>query len=152
MQMVTATIAPDRASARASSSTRLSSDPSTSKPDYLARAPPGLKGKAVEHYATKRCIDCYKEFPKGLPIGGRRWNPEVLEEAYVRCGEVTSEYAKTFYMGTQLMTPQQAKAIWAIYVWCRRTDELVDGPNSGSITPQVRVDGHGPTPAVVYVL
>ena len=36
-----------------------------------------------------------------------------------RCGEVTSEYAKTFFLGTQLMTPQQAKAIWAIYVWCR---------------------------------
>jgi phytoene synthase len=36
-----------------------------------------------------------------------------------RCGEVTSEYAKTFFLGTQLMTPEQAKAIWAIYVWCR---------------------------------
>ena len=22
------------------------------------------------------------------------------------------------------------RAIWAIYVWCRRTDELVDGPNA----------------------
>lgn len=25
----------------------------------------------------------------------------------------------------------------AIYVWCRRTDELVDGPNASRITPSV---------------
>jgi hypothetical protein len=43
--------------------------------------------------------------------------------------------------GTKLMTPQKAKAIWAIYVWCRRTDELVDGPNASRITPAVRTHG-----------
>lgn len=59
----------------------------------------------------------------------------LLEAAYERCGDVTSEYAKTFFLGTQLMTPRQARAIWAIYVWCRRTDELVDGPNASRITP-----------------
>ncbi|PNX83673.1 phytoene synthase chloroplastic-like [Trifolium pratense] len=37
--------------------------------------------------------------------------------------------------GTQLMTQERREAIWAIYVWCRRTDELVDGPNSSHITP-----------------
>lgn len=60
---------------------------------------------------------------------------ELLEEAYVRCGEVCAEYAKTFYLGTKLMTPERQRAIWAIYVWCRRTDELVDGPNASRITP-----------------
>ena len=88
-----------------------------------------------------------------------------------RAGMVTSEYAKTFYLGTKLMTPEkvnieggrrhqcnmnyasrvqshsaevilldvvrQARAVWAIYVWCRRTDELVDGPNASRITPEV---------------
>ncbi|KAF2908949.1 hypothetical protein DAI22_12g219100 [Oryza sativa Japonica Group] len=43
---------------------------------------------------------------------------------------------ETFYLGTQLMTPERRKAVWAIYVWCRRTDELVDGPNSSYITPK----------------
>ena len=33
------------------------------------------------------------------------------------------------------MTPDKAKAIWSIYVWCRRTDELVDGPNAPRMTP-----------------
>lgn len=59
----------------------------------------------------------------------------LLNEAYDRCGKVCAEYAKTFYLGTQLMTPKKRKAIWAIYVWCRRTDELVDGPNASHITP-----------------
>ncbi|XP_076887743.1 phytoene synthase 2, chloroplastic-like isoform X2 [Bidens hawaiensis] len=43
----------------------------------------------------------------------------LLSEAYDRCGEVCAEYAKTFYL-----------------VWCRRTDELVDGPNASHITPK----------------
>ncbi|XP_010272282.1 PREDICTED: phytoene synthase 2, chloroplastic-like [Nelumbo nucifera] len=60
----------------------------------------------------------------------------LLNEAYERCGEVCAEYAKTFYLGTLLMTPERQKAIWAIYVWCRRTDELVDGPNASHITPK----------------
>lgn len=68
-----------------------------------------------------------------------------------RCGEVTSEYAKTFFLGTQLMTPEQAKAIWAIYVWCRWVHgicnlafALVVGPLSiGQIVLLVR--GHPST-------
>ncbi|KAF6146537.1 hypothetical protein GIB67_008823 [Kingdonia uniflora] len=59
----------------------------------------------------------------------------LMNEAYDRCKEVCAEYAKTFYLGTLLMTPERRRAIWAIYVWCRRTDELVDGPNSSHITP-----------------
>ncbi|KAJ8753464.1 hypothetical protein K2173_019863 [Erythroxylum novogranatense] len=62
------------------------------------------------------------------------WN--LLKEAYDRCGEVCAEYAKTFYLGTLLMTPERRRAVWAIYVWCRRTDELVDGPNASHITPK----------------
>ncbi|GMY09000.1 phytoene synthase 2, chloroplastic-like [Fagus crenata] len=62
------------------------------------------------------------------------WN--LLNDAYERCGEVCAEYAKTFYLGTLLMTPERRRAVWAIYVWCRRTDELVDGPNASHITPK----------------
>ncbi|CAL9125740.1 unnamed protein product [Musa textilis] len=39
------------------------------------------------------------------------------------------------FVGTLLMTPERRRAIWAIYVWCRRTNELVDGPNASRITP-----------------
>jgi 15-cis-phytoene synthase len=53
-----------------------------------------------------------------------------LEESYERCRQITAECSKTFYMGTLLMPEAKRRAIWAIYVWCRRTDELVDGPQA----------------------
>ncbi len=53
-----------------------------------------------------------------------------VEAAYELCRQVTAKYSKTFYMGTLLMAPPKRRAIWAIYLWCRRTDELVDGPQA----------------------
>jgi phytoene synthase len=53
---------------------------------------------------------------------------ELIEKAYKESGEVTGAFAKTFYMGTQLLDEEPRRAIWAIYVWCRRTDEIVDAP------------------------
>lgn len=93
-----------------------------------------MTGHEIEAAATRSQIELHKKYPNGLPVK-HKWSGPLLEDAYVRSGEVTSEYAKTFYLGTQLMTPEKARAIWAIYVWCRRTDELVDGPNSARITP-----------------
>lgn len=58
------------------------------------------------------------------------------EEAYEYCRKITAKYSKTFYLGTLLMPPLKRKAIWAIYVWCRRTDELVDGPEAVNTTPE----------------
>lgn len=62
-----------------------------------------------------------------------------LEDAYETCRQVTAKYSKTFYLGTSLMSPWKRRAIWAIYVWCRRTDELVDGPRS-DITTDATLD------------
>jgi phytoene synthase len=53
---------------------------------------------------------------------------QLIEKAYKESGEVTGAFAKTFYMGTQLLAEEPRRAIWAIYVWCRRTDEIVDAP------------------------
>lgn len=53
---------------------------------------------------------------------------KILKKAFVESGEVTSAFAKTFYLGTQLLPEASREAIWAIYVWCRRTDEIVDAP------------------------
>jgi phytoene synthase len=57
-----------------------------------------------------------------------------LEDAYEFCRKITAEYSKTFYLGTLLMPEAKRRAIWAIYVWCRRTDELVDGPDAALTT------------------
>jgi 15-cis-phytoene synthase len=107
-----------------------------------------LTGRDVEESAMRKCIELHMQYPNGMPNSRVAWTGGVLDKSYERCGEVTSEYAKTFYLGTQLMTPEQARAIWAIYVWCRRTDELVDGPNASKITPQVSLlPGFGCRPA-----
>jgi phytoene synthase len=58
--------------------------------------------------------------------------PDVVLRAYAECERVTAEYAKTFYLGTLLMAPHKRRAVWAVYAWCRRTDELVDGPQCDS--------------------
>lgn len=57
-----------------------------------------------------------------------------LTEAYEVCRCITAKYAKTFYLGTMLMSEAKRRAIWAIYAWCRRTDELVDGIQAETTT------------------
>ncbi len=60
--------------------------------------------------------------------------PEAsLEAAYEVCRQETAQWAKTFYLGTMLLPPMKRKAIWAIYVWCRRTDELMDSPEAQAL-------------------
>lgn len=56
-----------------------------------------------------------------------------LDEAYEVCRVETERWAKTFYLGTLLMPPVKRRAIWAIYVWCRRTDELMDSPEAQAL-------------------
>ncbi|CAB9496333.1 Phytoene synthase 2, chloroplastic (Fragment) [Seminavis robusta] len=53
---------------------------------------------------------------------------KIMDKAYEESGEVTGAFAKTFYMGTMLLPEEAREAIWAVYVWCRRTDEIVDAP------------------------
>ena len=55
-----------------------------------------------------------------------------LTAAFEDCRRETAEWAKTFYIGTLLLPPEKRRAIWAIYVWCRRTDELMDSPEAQS--------------------
>ena len=54
----------------------------------------------------------------------------AINLAYNRCEYVTELFSKTFYMGTTLMRPDARKHVWAIYTWCRRTDDLVDSPRA----------------------
>ncbi|MCX7595900.1 MAG: squalene/phytoene synthase family protein, partial [Fischerella sp.] len=62
--------------------------------------------------------------------------PVSVDESYQLCRQITAKYAKTFYLGTLLMSKAKRPAIWAIYAWCRRTDELVDGPAAAMTTPE----------------
>jgi len=55
-----------------------------------------------------------------------------LDHAYEICRKETQLWAKTFYLGTLLLPPEKRKAIWAIYVWCRRTDEIMDSEEAST--------------------
>jgi len=55
-----------------------------------------------------------------------------LDRAYEICRKETQQWAKTFYLGTLLLPQEKRKAIWAIYVWCRRTDEIMDSEEAST--------------------
>jgi 15-cis-phytoene synthase len=59
-----------------------------------------------------------------------------LSESYECCRKITADYSKTFYLASLLIPKEKRPAIWAIYAWCRHTDELVDGMKSCSTTPE----------------
>ena len=55
-----------------------------------------------------------------------------LDQAYEICRKETQQWAKTFYLGTLILPQEKRKAIWAIYVWCRRTDEIMDSAEAST--------------------
>ncbi len=71
-----------------------------------------------------------------LPKSKPKKNLVSVDEAYEYCRQITAEYAKTFYFGTLLMPKEKSQAIWAIYAWCRLTDELVDGAKARYTTKE----------------
>lgn len=54
----------------------------------------------------------------------QQFHPSFLEEAYESCRKICAEYAKTFYLGTLLMTKERQRAIWAIYGKSKRKSLL----------------------------
>jgi 15-cis-phytoene synthase len=59
-----------------------------------------------------------------------------VDESYELCRHLIAKYSTTFYLSTLLLSKEKRPAIWAIYAWCRRLDELVDGPASAITTPE----------------
>lgn len=70
---------------------------------------------------------------QGISLLGRRMHlirkrQQLLRRSYEECCRITALFSKTFYVGTTLLSREKRRAVWAIYTWCRRTDDLVDGP------------------------
>lgn len=49
-----------------------------------------------------------------------------LRQAYVKCRQITRDYAKTFYLATRFLPNDKQRGIFAIYAICRYMDDLVD--------------------------
>lgn len=52
---------------------------------------------------------------------------DQLHSAFAHCRGVTRERARNFYYGLKLLPEPQRSALYAIYAWMRRADDLVDG-------------------------
>ncbi len=53
-------------------------------------------------------------------------NPVVLKGAYHHCRQNIKKGSKGFYFSTLFLPPSKRQAMWAIYNFCRYTDDLVD--------------------------
>jgi len=65
---------------------------------------------------------------------------QQLEASYESCRVITMNFAKTFYFGTKFFTPEKAKAVWAIYAWCRRLDDIVDKPRKDTTSLRTELE------------
>lgn len=50
----------------------------------------------------------------------------ALRDAYRRCRTLNSQYGRTFFLATRLLTPQQRPAVHALYGFARRADDILD--------------------------
>ena len=97
---------------------------------YLrSKAPPGM---FESHPQTTTTLDSNpsSSSSSSSSVGEEEQLDSLLNESYMESGLVTEAFAKTFYLGTQLLPKDAQEAIWAVYVWCRRTDEIVDAPRN----------------------
>ncbi|WP_201715308.1 phytoene/squalene synthase family protein [Rossellomorea arthrocnemi] len=49
-----------------------------------------------------------------------------ISEAYDHCENIIKLHSKTFYRAFSLLPKDQKKAVWAVYAFCRRVDDIVD--------------------------
>ena len=104
-----------------------------------------LVQKCASHIRTKAGMGTFPQSWKGGNGTGEFTREEIsrfdrlLARAYEESGIVTAAFAKTFYLGTQVLPDPAMRAIWAIYVWCRRTDEIVDAPRPEAKDPDAEM-------------
>ncbi len=48
------------------------------------------------------------------------------DSPYRHCRQITRDNSRTFYMASSLLPREQRQAIWALYAFCRVSDDLVD--------------------------
>ena len=60
-----------------------------------------------------------------------------LSKAYLYCQNLTQKFAKSFYFATKFLPNKHKPAIYAIYAFCRYTDNLVDEPQGFESTTQI---------------
>ncbi len=70
-------------------------------------------------------------------------NEALLDEGYARAKALTLTHAKSFSFASMVLFGERRRAAFALYAFCRRLDDLVDGDNTGD----GRVSAPDATPA-----
>jgi phytoene synthase len=55
----------------------------------------------------------------------------LIDEGYARAKELTFRHARSFAFSSIALVGQRRRAAFALYAFCRRLDDLVDGDNTG---------------------
>lgn len=58
----------------------------------------------------------------------------LLDEGYARARALTRHHSKSFYFSSVALFGERRRAAFALYAFCRRLDDLVDGDNAGDGT------------------
>lgn len=98
-----------------------------SKPVRPAAKAPARKPSCAD---VRTCREQFALDSQRLSPAALARREELLLKSYEMCKDITSHYSKTFFMGTRLFPPEKARAVWAVYAWCRRTDDIVDKPRA----------------------
>jgi phytoene synthase len=61
-----------------------------------------------------------------------------LEEGYKRAEQITKAYAKTFYFASHFLPRKERPAAYAVYAFCRISDETVDSELNSNIEENLR--------------
>jgi phytoene synthase len=52
----------------------------------------------------------------------------LLKIAYSHCRELTAIHSRSFYLASSLLPAAKRQAVWALYAFCRISDDIVDQP------------------------
>lgn len=64
---------------------------------------------------------------------------ELVESGYRRAKDVTRHHAKSFFFASYLLFGQRRKAAFALYAFCRRLDDMVDGDGENVVPMDLSV-------------
>jgi phytoene synthase len=84
-----------------------------------------------EHHLLARATEAFSS-----PILDSRLKTDRnwLDYAYQYCAAITKNNSRTFYMSANLLPAEKRRAIYALYAFCRATDDMMDDTHGASDT------------------
>lgn len=51
---------------------------------------------------------------------------DTIKQDFQECKAVLQKGSKTFFFSSKILPKEKKKAFWAVYAFCRKTDDIVD--------------------------